>query len=87
MREKFPDEITAANALATIDLLGWAFDKFHPRLALASSFQAEASVLIDHIHRQRGADTDQDAAEYELTGRAHGSPQFERKAIKIAGDG
>ena len=49
MREKFSDEITAANALSTIDLLGWAFDKFHPRLALASSFQAEASVLIDLI--------------------------------------
>ena len=56
MREKFSDEITAANALSTTDLLGWAFDKFHPRLALASSFQAEASVLIDLIHRQRGAD-------------------------------
>ncbi len=34
MREKFSDEITAANALSTTDLLGWAFDKFHPRLAL-----------------------------------------------------
>jgi phosphoadenosine phosphosulfate reductase len=56
MREKFSDEIPAANALSTIDLLGWAFDQFHPRLALASSFQAEASVLIDLIHRQRGAD-------------------------------
>jgi len=50
------EEIAIAEKLATEDLLGWAFDQFHPRLALACSFQAESSVLIDLICRQRGAD-------------------------------
>ena len=31
------------------DALGWAFDNLHPRLAKASSFGAEDSVLIDMI--------------------------------------
>jgi 3'-phosphoadenosine 5'-phosphosulfate sulfotransferase (PAPS reductase)/FAD synthetase len=56
MSEKITDEINAANALSTSDALAWAFDRFQPRLALACSFQAESSVLIDLIHRQRGAD-------------------------------
>jgi phosphoadenosine phosphosulfate reductase len=38
------------------DLLAWAFDSFHPRLALACSFQSEESVLIDMMHRLRGSD-------------------------------
>src|SRR2546428_6921773 len=29
------------------DVLGWAFEKMHPRVALASSFGAEDVVLID----------------------------------------
>jgi len=37
-------------------VLRWAFDKFFPRVALACSFQAEESVLIDMMHRLRGAD-------------------------------
>jgi len=37
-------------------VLGWALDKFSPRIALACSFQAEESVLIDMMHRLRGAD-------------------------------
>jgi phosphoadenosine phosphosulfate reductase len=41
---------------STMELLEWAFSKFHPRLALACSFQAEESVLIDLIHRLRGSD-------------------------------
>src|SRR5262245_43393507 len=45
-----------ADKLSTADLLDWAFGRFHPRLALACSFQAEESVLIDLIHRERGAD-------------------------------
>lgn len=38
------------------ELLAWAFEVCHPRIALACSFQAEACVLIDLIHRLRGAD-------------------------------
>lgn len=35
-------------------LLSWAFGTFQPRIALASSFQAEESVLIDMMVRLRG---------------------------------
>ena len=42
--------------LSTQQLLGWALDTFSPRIALASSFQAEESVLIDMIHRLKGSD-------------------------------
>jgi phosphoadenosine phosphosulfate reductase len=37
-------------------VLRWALDKFSPRVALACSFQAEESVLIDMMHRLRRAD-------------------------------
>ena len=37
-------------------VLGWALDKFSPQIALACSFQAEESVLIDMMHRLRGSD-------------------------------
>jgi len=37
-------------------VLKWALDKFSPQIALACSFQAEESVLIDMMHRQRGSD-------------------------------
>ncbi|MGH7809780.1 MAG: phosphoadenosine phosphosulfate reductase family protein, partial [Candidatus Binatia bacterium] len=37
-------------------VLRWALDKFSPKLALACSFQAEESVLIDMMHRLRGSD-------------------------------
>ena len=50
------DELADANSLSTTDLLSWSFAQFHPRLGLACSFQAESSVLIDLIHRQRGTD-------------------------------
>ena len=53
---KLPRELKAATAYSTTDLLSWSFAKFHPRLALACSFQAEGSVLIDLIHRLRGND-------------------------------
>jgi phosphoadenosine phosphosulfate reductase len=56
MTVKLSEELAAVNALSTSDLLAWAFARFHPRLALACSFQAEESVLIDLIHRLRGAD-------------------------------
>ena len=45
-----------ADKLSAVDLLDWAFARFHPHLALACSFQAEESVLIDLMHRIRGAD-------------------------------
>ena len=32
------------------DVLAWALDCFHPRVALASSFGAEDVVLIDMLH-------------------------------------
>ncbi|MEX0804591.1 MAG: phosphoadenylyl-sulfate reductase [Candidatus Binatia bacterium] len=49
-------EAQEAEELSTTELLEWAFSKLHPQLALACSFQAEGSVLIDLIHRTRGAD-------------------------------
>ena len=48
--------IDALEQLPTEGILCWAFDKFAPKLALACSFQAEESVLIDMMHRMRGAD-------------------------------
>jgi phosphoadenosine phosphosulfate reductase len=53
---KLSEQLAGANNHSTTDLLSWSFAKFHPRLALACSFQAEGSVLIDLIHRLRGAD-------------------------------
>src|SRR5438093_2338853 len=38
------------------DILAWALDRFHPRIALASSFGAEDVALIDMLdHIQPGA--------------------------------
>src|SRR5437870_7451573 len=48
--------IDALEQLPTEGILRWAFDKFSPKLALACSFQAEESVLIDMMSRLRGAD-------------------------------
>jgi phosphoadenosine phosphosulfate reductase len=53
---KLPKELATARDYSTTDILSWSFAKFHPRLALACSFQAEGSVLIDLIHRLRGND-------------------------------
>src|SRR5690349_25108476 len=50
------NRLAIVNEFSAADLLAWAFGKFHPRLALACSFQAEESVLIDMIYRDRGAD-------------------------------
>lgn len=41
--------------LSTEDLLEWALSTFQSRVALASSFQAEESVLIDVMYRLKGA--------------------------------
>jgi phosphoadenosine phosphosulfate reductase len=41
---------------STLEILQWALEKYSPAIALASSFQVEESVLIDIMHRLRGAD-------------------------------
>jgi phosphoadenosine phosphosulfate reductase len=42
--------------LTTAEIVTWALARFSPRVGLACSFQAEESVLIDLMHRVRGAD-------------------------------
>lgn len=42
--------------LTTAEIVTWALERFSPRVGLACSFQAEESVLIDLMHRARGAD-------------------------------
>jgi phosphoadenosine phosphosulfate reductase len=42
--------------LNTEETIAWALDTYAPKIALACSFQAEGSVLIDLIHRLRGKD-------------------------------
>ena len=50
-------EVTAGlEDLSAEEILAWALEKFSPRIALACSFQAEGSVLIDMMHRMRGSD-------------------------------
>jgi thioredoxin-dependent adenylylsulfate APS reductase len=50
-------EITSGlETLSASEILKWALDNFSPRLALACSFQAEGSVLIDMMHCMRGSD-------------------------------
>ena len=44
------DEINGATRTAE-EILGWAFDNLHPRLAKASSFGAEDSVLVHMMTR------------------------------------
>ncbi len=46
----------ALERLTAQELLKWALENFHPRIALACSFQAEESVLIDMMHRLQGSD-------------------------------
>jgi phosphoadenosine phosphosulfate reductase len=50
-------ETTAAvEEFKSEEVLQWALDRFSPKIALACSFQAEASVLIDMMYRIRGSD-------------------------------
>ena len=44
-----------SEGLTAQELLSWAFEKFSPRIALACSFQAEESVLIDMMHHLQGS--------------------------------
>jgi 3'-phosphoadenosine 5'-phosphosulfate sulfotransferase (PAPS reductase)/FAD synthetase len=53
--EQIRTEVTAGlEDLSSEEILAWALEKFSPRIALACSFQAEGSVLIDMMHRMRG---------------------------------
>jgi phosphoadenosine phosphosulfate reductase len=50
-------EITSdIELLPAEEALRWALEKFSPKVALACSFQAEESVLIDMMHRMAGSD-------------------------------
>lgn len=40
--------------LTAFEVVTWALENYHPRLALACSFQAEGSVLIDMMYRVCG---------------------------------
>ena len=53
-REDWATNSDKLEGLSTAELLEWGFKMFQPRLALASSFQAEESVLIDIMHRLGG---------------------------------
>jgi phosphoadenosine phosphosulfate reductase len=48
-----PDEVRELNlkfeGRGADEVLGWAFDNLHPRIVLASSFQAQGMVLIDML--------------------------------------
>lgn len=41
------------DAMSAPDAIAWALDRFHPRIALASSFGAEDVVVIDLLMRRR----------------------------------
>lgn len=59
MRAKAKDWIDRSEELESFsaeEILAWAFEAYHPRIALACSFQAEESVLIDKMHSLRGSD-------------------------------
>jgi phosphoadenosine phosphosulfate reductase len=45
---------TDFEGLTALEIVTWALESYHPRLALACSFQAEGSVLIDMMYRVRG---------------------------------
>jgi phosphoadenosine phosphosulfate reductase len=49
------DVTEALEQLSAEAIIEWSLDKFMPHVALACSFQAESSVLIDMMHRIRGS--------------------------------
>jgi phosphoadenosine phosphosulfate reductase len=49
------DLTAAVEELSPEGLIEWSLEKFSPKIALACSFQAEGSVLIDMMHRVAGA--------------------------------
>jgi len=50
---RIPRDLEQASAET---VLRWGLDAFSPQIALACSFQAEESVLIDMMHRMRGSE-------------------------------
>jgi phosphoadenosine phosphosulfate reductase len=50
------EQLDGWEALGAQELLEQALSSFHPNIAMASSFQAEESVLIHMMHAVRGAD-------------------------------
>lgn len=65
--EEAADSIKDMEAKSAQEVLAWALERFHPRLAFASSFGAEDVVVIDMLARIR-----QDARIFTLdTGRLH----------------
>lgn len=46
--------VESVEGLPAQEVLRWALETFHPRVALACSFQAEESVLIDLMHKLKG---------------------------------
>jgi phosphoadenosine phosphosulfate reductase len=46
-------ELARLDAVSAEEVLGWALDAFHPRIAISASFQAESIVLIDMAVRIR----------------------------------
>jgi len=55
-RENWATRSEELERLKAEEILDWAFQTFPGAIALASSFQAESSVLIDMAHRLRGSD-------------------------------
>jgi len=55
-RENWATRSEELERLKAEEILDWAFQTFQGAIALASSFQAESSVLIDMAHRLRGSD-------------------------------
>jgi phosphoadenosine phosphosulfate reductase len=51
-----PELTSDLENLSPEEVLQWALDAFSPKVALACSFQAEGSVLIDMMHRLVGSD-------------------------------
>ena len=54
--EELKQQISGLGSKGPEEILKWAFQTYSPRIALASSFQCEESVLIDMMHRIRGRD-------------------------------
>jgi 3'-phosphoadenosine 5'-phosphosulfate sulfotransferase (PAPS reductase)/FAD synthetase len=55
-QERSMADYARSRAASAETVLRWALDTFSPKVALACSFQAEESVLIDMMHGLRGAD-------------------------------
>lgn len=76
--EEAADLITKTEAKSAQEVLAWALERFHPRLAFASSFGVEDVVVIDMIARIR-----KDARIFTLdTGRLHEETYEVMEAIR-----